>query len=308
MLPEPPSQELSLRTALDHLRSMTTDWPSQGVDWSTPCPVSLAQTHADMSEVQATAMLNQLKGWLEGSVLHQPMVDWLAQHRTPEVMHIWCQRHALDVPPAMFLVGCHTRASALQADFYPLDLLDRDPQQQALHLRQMAQAIASEAAFAQKPNWQGQYAETGAWTRLRQRQTATGQTIDTSGGVNAWTRLASRWYELIELCADAQAPTVPAAALSSGALALGQGQALGWCEMARGLLLHWVQLDAQGQVQAYQVVAPTEWNFHPDGALAKALMQLKPQDTAGATLLGKAFDACVACQVSPITSAESLDA
>jgi Ni,Fe-hydrogenase I large subunit len=78
--------------------------------------------------------------------------------------------------------------------------------------------------------------------------------------------------------------------------------------MARGLLLHWVQLDAQGRVQAYQVVAPTEWNFHPDGALAKALTQLAPQDTAGASLLGKAFDACVECQVSPVASAEPFNA
>jgi Ni,Fe-hydrogenase I large subunit len=78
--------------------------------------------------------------------------------------------------------------------------------------------------------------------------------------------------------------------------------------MARGLLLHWVQLDAQGRVDAYQVVAPTEWNFHPDGALAQALMRLSPQDITGAALLGKAFDACVDCQVSPTLSTESCDA
>jgi hypothetical protein len=261
-----------------------------------------------MSEAQAVAALSQLTGWLEDSVLHQPVVDWLDQHRAPEVLFIWCQRHALDVPPAMFLVGCHNRASTLQTDFCPLNLLDRDPRQQALHLHQMAQAIASEATFVQRPNWRGQCSETGAWTRLRYRQTATGKTIDASGVVNAWTRLASRWYELIELCADAQTSNTPAASLSSGALALGQGQALGWCEMARGLLLHWVQLDSNGLVDAYQVVAPTEWNFHPNGALAKALMQLAPHDSPGASLLGKAFDACVDCKVSPITTAESLNA
>jgi hypothetical protein len=308
MRPEPPSRALSLRTALDHLRSMTTDWPSQGQSWPTPCPVPLAQNHAIMSEAQAIATLIQLKGWLENSVLHQPGGNWLSQHRKPESLLVWCQHNAHTVPPAQFLVVCHARASALKTDFCPLDLLDSDPQQQCLHLRQMARAIASEAAFAQRPNWQGQCAETGAWTRLRHRQMEADKTIVTSGGVNAWTRLASRWYELIELCADAQAPDTPAAALSSGALALGQGQALGWCEMARGLLLHWVQLDSNGLVEAYQVVAPTEWNFHPNGALAKALGQLAPHDSAGASLLGKAFDACVDCQVSPAASAESSNA
>ena len=46
LLPEPPSLELSLRTAMDHLRSMTMDWPNYGLGWPTPCPMPLAQTAA----------------------------------------------------------------------------------------------------------------------------------------------------------------------------------------------------------------------------------------------------------------------
>jgi hypothetical protein len=308
MLPEPPSRELSLLTVLDHLRSMTTDWPNQVPSWSTPCPVRLAQARTDMSEAQAASALKQLQQWLETSVLHQPTRDWLTQHSAPEALLVWCQHSAPVVPPAQFLADCHTRAFALQTNYRLLDLLDLDPQKQASQLLQVAEAISGQAAFAQRPSWQGQCAETGAWTRVRRHQTTVGSGLGHAGGMNAWTRLASRWLELIELCADEPGQDIPPAGLSSGALALGQGQALGWCEMARGLLLHWVQLDGKGLVDAYQVVAPTEWNFHPEGALAHALMQLEPKDTAGATLLGKAFDACVDCQVSPITSAESLDA
>jgi hypothetical protein len=308
MLAEPPSRELNLRTALDHLRSIATDWASQGSGWSTPCPVPLAQARTDMSEVQAATALKQLQHWLETSVLRQPTGDWLTKHSTPEALLAWCQHNAPAVPPAQFLVDHHATAIAMQTDYRPLDLLDLDPQKQASQLQQVAGAIRGQTAFAQRPSWQGQCAETGAWTRVRRHQTTVGSGMGHAGGMNAWTRLASRWLELIELCADEPDQNTLPAGLSSGALALGQGQALGWCEMARGLLLHWVQLDGKGLVDAYQVVAPTEWNFHPDGALAHALMQLEPQDTAGATLLGKAFDACVACQVSPITSAESLDA
>jgi hypothetical protein len=308
MQPEPPSRALSLLTVLDHLRSMTTDWPSQGSGWSTPCPVSLAQARTDMSEALAATGLQQLKNWLETSVLHQPIDDWLAQHSAPQVLLAWCQHHAPAVPPAKFLADCHARASALQTNCRPLDLLDLDPQKQAAQLQQVAEAISGQTDFAQLPNWQGQCAETGAWTRLRRHQVTAGSAMSDAGGMNAWTRLASRWLELIELCADEPGPATPPATLSSGALALGQGQALGWCEMARGLLFHWVQLDAQGRVDAYQVVAPTEWNFHPDGALAHALMQLEAHDTAGGLLLGKAFDACVDCQVSPAPSTESCDA
>jgi hypothetical protein len=261
-----------------------------------------------MSEAQAAATLRQLKGWLETSVLHQAVNDWLAQHRAPQALFDWCQRHASTVPPAQFLADCHATAIHLQTDFCPLDVLDPDLHRQALQLRQVAQALIGQTSFAQQPSWQGQCAETGAWTRLRQRQSASRFCMDTSAGNNAWTRLASRWYELVELCADGQGPHSPSAQLSSGALALGRGQALGWCEMARGLLLHWVQLDSTGRVQAYQVVAPTEWNFHPQGLLARALTQLAPQDSTSATLLGQAFDACVACQVRPTNPVELCDA
>ena len=86
--------------------------------------------------------------------------------------------------------------------------------------------------------------------------------------------------------------------LSAGALWLADGQALGWCEMARGLLLHWVQLDSAGGVLDYRVLAPTEWNFHPQGALAQAVATLASNDQELAAMLAAAFDPCVRCTVA----------
>jgi Ni,Fe-hydrogenase I large subunit len=108
--------------------------------------------------------------------------------------------------------------------------------------------------------------------------------------------LQARWIELLELISAPTEP--PATLLSSGALPLGDGQAIAWCEMARGLLLHWVQLDDHHRVQDYRVLAPTEWNFHPDGALAQALTQLDPTDAAAAWCLASAYDPCVDCSVN----------
>ena len=48
-------------------------------------------------------------------------------------------------------------------------------------------------------------------------------------------------------------------------------------ELARGLLIHHVVLDAGDEdwrVLDCHVIAPTEWNFHPDGAVAHALDEL----------------------------------
>ena len=38
-------------------------------------------------------------------------------------------------------------------------------------------------------------------------------------------------------------------------------------ETARGLLMHEIVLDGE-RIADYSIVAPTEWNFHPQGPLA----------------------------------------
>ena len=79
---------------------------------------------------------------------------------------------------------------------------------------------------------------------------------------------------------------------------------MAWVQNARGLLLHRVALDAQGMVDDYRIVAPTEWNFHPDGALVHGLTGLAADDEARlvrqARLAVQALDPCVACRVEVV--------
>jgi coenzyme F420-reducing hydrogenase alpha subunit len=70
--------------------------------------------------------------------------------------------------------------------------------------------------------------------------------------------------------------------------------------MARGLLIHQVQLDstqAEARVASCQVLAPTEWNFHPQGAVAQVLEAMPTHTTQRvyreADLLISAYDPCV---------------
>ena len=83
-------------------------------------------------------------------------------------------------------------------------------------------------------------------------------------------------------------------------MALGTGEGLAAVETARGTLLHRVRLVDQ-QVADYQIVAPTEWNFHPGGALATGLVALEAADDAqllgAARLAVHALDPCVAFRV-----------
>jgi len=294
---QPASVLLMLETARDHLRSIALDWPQRlpdaaplapSLDWLRGCPLPLVSARPVSDEGAAWQTLKALCSWLEARILGQDPVQWLADHPAPDALAHWCTAHAEHLLPARCLASWHPLADSLCPDLRRLDLLDADPAVQRAQLTQLAQAMVLESDFVQHPIWRGRCAETGPWTRLRHRHAS-------AQGHSAWTRLSARWLELIELASAT--PDMAAPLLASGALQLAPGQALAWCEMARGLLLHWVQLDRLGAVQDYHVLAPTEWNFHPDGALGRALAALAPVNTQAARALATAYDPCVVCTV-----------
>ena len=296
-IPQPAPVLLMLETARDHLRSIALDWPQRlpdaalgapALEWLRGCPLRLVAPRALSDADAAWQSLADLRYWLARDILAQDLTLWLTQQCEPDALVRWCEAHAQRLPPARCLAAWQPLAHVLRPPMRRLDVLDTDPVVQHAHLTQLAQAIADVPDFVQHPTWRGQCAETGAWARLRHRQTA-------STPPSAWTRLSARWLELIELAAAT--PQAAAPLLASGALHLAPGQALAWSEMARGLLLHWVQLDAEGAVQDYRVLAPTEWNFHPDGALGRAVAALAPGDTVAARALAAAYDPCVVCTV-----------
>lgn len=51
----------------------------------------------------------------------------------------------------------------------------------------------------------------------------------------------------------------------------GNGRGFSAVNSARGRLYHSVELDGAGRIADYRIVAPTEWNFHPEGPYAKTL-------------------------------------
>jgi Ni,Fe-hydrogenase I large subunit len=74
------------------------------------------------------------------------------------------------------------------------------------------------------------------------------------------------------------------------------GAGLAQVEAARGRLAHCVELE-HGSVRRYRIVAPTEWNFHPEGVAVQALLNLPAGDAALqrrlAAVLINAIDPCV---------------
>jgi len=158
-------------------------------------------------------------------------------------------------------------------------------------------ALQQDPTFSQAPTWGGQAVETGALSRLRAHPLVAA--LIARDGHCAATRFAARLVELAMLLdALAHAEQAPHGWVQSWPLADGTGLAA--VQTARGLLLHHVRL-AQGRIGDYRIVAPTEWNFHPQGALARGLAGTEAPDeatlVARAGLAVHALDPCVGFRI-----------
>jgi len=89
-----------------------------------------------------------------------------------------------------------------------------------------------------------------------------------------------------------------------GVFRLGEREALAYTEMARGLLVHWTRLvpdrgAGTWRVEDYRLLAPTDWNFHPNGALARYLRKTPPAGHDTLRLLVAALDPCMPVAFAP---------
>lgn len=165
------------------------------------------------------------------------------------------------------------------------------PAPEATWLRTLALAVEADPGFSRQPVWQGAPAETGALARL-QADALLASPADRPAA-RTLPRFVARLRELALLLTGRTQPQV-------GAITLADGSGLAWVDNARGLLIHQVHL-AGDRVQHYRIVAPTEWNFHPQGALPHALLGAAVPDAAAALRLAErlvhSLDPCVACRV-----------
>ncbi len=158
-------------------------------------------------------------------------------------------------------------------------------------------AADADGCYVAQPDSAGEVFETGPLARLSARPLAMALMAEHGNGLLA--RFAIRLMELKEALRDL-APLVHDLfdAPGHGTPPDATGTGLGLVEAARGLLAHRVEL-AEGRVARYQILAPTEWNFHPAGPLVAGLTGVPAADVRRrAALLVNALDPCVACAVA----------
>jgi coenzyme F420-reducing hydrogenase alpha subunit len=109
------------------------------------------------------------------------------------------------------------------------------------------------------------------------------------------SRLVARLTEMAQIARDLLDDTEnPISDMSQNWCKI-QGSGIGVVSAARGLLIHHVSIE-HDQIKKYQILAPTEWNFHPQGVVAQSLACLQgdaEQIKIQAGLLINAIDPCV---------------
>jgi Ni,Fe-hydrogenase I large subunit len=171
------------------------------------------------------------------------------------------------------------------------------PQASATTLGQALANLGSED-FERRPEWQGAPAETGSLARWHSHP-ALVEALS-HYGCSGRSRLLARMMDLAQCARYIAAGVNDAATAPIDACCLEPGAGLARVETARGTLLHRVRLEEQ-RVAEYNVVAPTEWNFHPRGAFASMLLGSLATDVEvlhrEAAILALALDPCVPYQI-----------
>ncbi|RZS57885.1 nickel-dependent hydrogenase large subunit [Sphaerotilus mobilis] len=295
---------LAADIAREHARRIGHDW---ALAWG-----GVSQAGA-LSRLPRKADAHVLADWLASEWLGLPPSTWLQDmvgpDRTIDVgrdlprLIAALQRSAQACPAGIAapLVLAVQRCLALPFTPGPISapLRLEDPAQ----ARALGHAMTT-PGYCRAPTWVDTVTDnapttvpdTGPWNRLERPPATTAPTVA--------VRLLSRWVELLRLALPLDAGGWRPA---HGAVSLGEGHALTWVETSRGLLAHRVSLQGHGpdtRVSDWQVLAPTEWNFHPHGTLAHALAAWPadhPDTPEAVRLLACAYDPCMACEIEMTT-------
>lgn len=154
--------------------------------------------------------------------------------------------------------------------------------------------------FIASPSWEGLPHETSALSRYHQHPLL--KLLLAHCGTGLLTRHVSRLVELglvfariKHMIGQLASPSLPVQIKRNASISTTPDFGVGMVDASRGILIHGAYLEGE-LIKDYKILAPTEWNFHPEGVLASALSNIKGTDEAHikkiADLLIPAIDPC----------------
>lgn len=164
-------------------------------------------------------------------------------------------------------------------------------------------------SWCKAPRLGGAVMEVGALARQVVDGHPLAVSLAATEGATVRSRVVGRMLEtarLLPMMEDWVRALRPRDPFCHGAAMPDSGTALGLVEAARGALSHWLRVE-NGRIAAYQIIAPTTWNFSPrdgagvPGAVEQALegTPVPPGETAPVAVqhVIRSFDPCMACTV-----------
>lgn len=282
------SAEVALEALQETLWRLLIDWPEAMDETPLLAPVrEVRLALADFDPLPGAALPAVVAEIAERDVYGQPVSEWCAQELAGLLR--WIAAGA--TLPARLLRRLLTESPDLgRSPVAPMPVVGVD----TLEIAILPQ-LQRDPSFANTPHWDGLPVETGALARLAWHPLLALFVAD--HGRTAAARFLARLLELGELIDPLPGTSARPAPVRQHAMSDGSG--IGLAETARGLLLHRARVE-NGRVADYQIVAPTDWNFHPDGAL-RALAGRNAEDrrrlATEARLVVRSLDPCVACEV-----------
>jgi len=248
------------------------------------------------------SIIDELQQLLEQAVFAMPADQWLECSDKQALQH-WLD--TADTGAAKMLKQVFLKDQGVGSDTTVGFLPELD--ENMLHQRLMQEDAD---AFVAQPLWQGKPYETSVLCRQRHQPLVAA--LLESDGNGVVTRTVARLVELagvsvtLERLLQELLPEVSRQRLSpprtrnSNTSEQHSGVGLGQVEAARGRLVHRVDME-DGIVRRYQILAPTEWNFHPQGIAAQLLQNLPARDknvlNRQADWVINAIDPCVRYEV-----------
>ncbi|MBF5005653.1 nickel-dependent hydrogenase large subunit [Diaphorobacter caeni] len=274
---------LHAETLREHLRRIALDWPARLMPGAEGARIHL-QAMKCLREAPVLPGrpldewikgLSSLLPWIEQAWLGMSARAWLSGWERDA--HGWLELWSEESDSWLARLMLEARAAAdeeiCSAPALRVHGCDSELAAFALQLQ------AGETTGHQ-PTWRGVSAETGCWTRLGEDAPSMYRT--------PWLKMGARIAEVAQLALSNRETRH----LRGGQITLEKNHGMAWIEMARGVLMHRVELDGE-RVSRCDVVAPTEWNFHPQGAVARTLETQKTSASDHIIALMTAYDPCV---------------
>jgi len=295
--------DVALETVQEYFWRLLIDWPHamhRDADAATVADVRRAIASqmgapGERQRGEGTASLHALAAMLrtiaERRVYGMAPADWLVLD-ADDGLTAWTNRGAT-VPAQLLGLLLDTMPNLGCSDV----ALMPHPGREAL-LQAVVPAMVGHARFAVAPTWDGEPVETGALARMRAQPLVAALLARDGNSVAA--RMTARLAELATLLAGLDGESTIAGPSLAESVPLAHGEGLGAVQTARGLLLHRARVT-EGRIACYQIVAPTEWNFHPDGALIRGLRGVVARDSSmlerQTRLAVHGLDPCVAFRI-----------